>query len=154
MHLSKFKPRVLSPDPAWSSLRSLDSPPDAVTPIFDAFGLVCRAGQGAGWQYRHPGGDPGDRLELTDEVVGQVLIGAIETVCAFHLDREVVEVVDPLHHKAVFASQIVVLAGDGLDVAWEDVDPFDDEHVIDPAVHARHPNGCAAAATGFVRQAD
>src|SRR5208283_5675060 len=105
-------------------------------------------------QYHHPGCDPRNRLELADEALGQVLIRAVETARTFHLDSQLVEMVDSFHHQPVLAGEVVILARDRLHVAREDIDALDDQHVIEPPVNTLHPNGRAAAATRFIGEAD
>ena len=75
-------------------------------------------------------------MKSASEAVTQFFISAVEASRALDLYREAVQVINPFNDQPVFPGQSAVPACDGFDVAWENIDALDDEHVIKAAMDA------------------
>ena len=83
------------------------------------------AGQGVGRQDAHGGGDAGHRFQVAVEAGGKLLVVADVARRPLDLDGQMVEMVFTPDTQLVLAADVVILAGDGLDSARDQVDSLD-----------------------------
>src|SRR5450631_439356 len=72
-------------------------------------------------------------------------VAAGEIRAAFDFDRQGIKMIVSFDDQAIFAAQVDFLSRHRFDIAREYVDTTDDEHVIEPAVHAEHSHGRSTA---------